>query len=58
MSDSGFWLLGREGALADCGFARGRKVYVSFGGLLLYLEGPYRNLTALRIEHVYLCLKK
>ena len=36
----------------------GRKVYVSFGGLLLFLEGPYKNLTPLRIDYVYLCMKK
>lgn len=36
----------------------GRKVYVSFGGLLLYMEGPYKNLTPLRIDYVYLCMKK
>lgn len=36
----------------------GRKVYVSFGGLLLYIEGPYKNLTPLRIDYVYLCIKK
>ena len=35
-----------------------RKVYVSFGGLLLFLEGPYKNLTPLRIDYVYLCMKK
>lgn len=34
------------------------KVYVSFGGLLLYIEGPYRKLTPLRIDHVYLLLKR
>ncbi|KAM0797094.1 DNA-directed RNA polymerase II subunit H, partial [Usnea florida] len=34
------------------------KVYVSFGGLLLFLEGPYKNLTPLRIDYVYLCMKK
>ncbi|KAL9069985.1 MAG: hypothetical protein Q9161_005158 [Pseudevernia consocians] len=34
------------------------KVYVSFGGLLLYMEGPYKNLTPLRIDYVYLCVKK
>lgn len=36
----------------------GRKVFVSFGGLLLYMEGPYKNLTPLRIDYVYLCMKK
>ena len=35
-----------------------RKVYVSFGGLLLFIEGPYKNLTPLRIDYVYLCMKK
>ncbi|PSK59449.1 DNA-directed RNA polymerases I, II, and III subunit RPABC3 [Elsinoe australis] len=34
------------------------KVYVSFGGLLMYLEGPYRKLTGLRVEWVYLLLKR
>jgi len=34
------------------------KVYVSFGGLLLYLEGPYKKLTPLRIDYVYLLIKK
>ncbi|KAI4131556.1 MAG: hypothetical protein LQ347_002931 [Umbilicaria vellea] len=34
------------------------KVFVSFGGLLLYIEGPYKKLTPLRIEYVYLLLKK
>ncbi|EON60985.1 DNA-directed RNA polymerase II subunit H [Coniosporium apollinis CBS 100218] len=34
------------------------KVYVSFGGLLLYLEGPYKRLTPLRIDYVYLLMKK
>ncbi|KAL9637166.1 MAG: hypothetical protein Q9164_002354 [Protoblastenia rupestris] len=34
------------------------KVFVSFGGLLLYMEGPYKNLSGLRQDYVYLCLKK
>ncbi|KAL8960562.1 MAG: hypothetical protein Q9183_005442, partial [Haloplaca sp. 2 TL-2023] len=34
------------------------KVYVSFGGLLLYIQGPYRKLTPLRIDYVYLLIKK
>ncbi len=34
------------------------KVYVSFGGLLLYMDGPYAVLNALRIDHVYLLMKK
>ncbi|EXJ76773.1 DNA-directed RNA polymerase I, II, and III subunit RPABC3 [Cladophialophora psammophila CBS 110553] len=34
------------------------KVYVSFGGLLLYMDGPYAMLNALRIDQVYLLMKK
>ncbi|KAJ5697750.1 RNA polymerase Rpb8 [Penicillium malachiteum] len=33
-------------------------VFVSFGGLLLYLEGAYKKLAPLKIDHVYLLLKK
>ncbi|KAI9713150.1 MAG: DNA-directed RNA polymerases I, II, and III subunit RPABC3 [Bogoriella megaspora] len=34
------------------------NAYVSFGGLLLWLKGPYKKLTGLRIDYVYLLLKK
>jgi len=34
------------------------KVYVSFGGLLLCLDGPYKKLSPLRIDNVYMLLKK
>ncbi|KAF2873449.1 RNA polymerase Rpb8 [Massariosphaeria phaeospora] len=34
------------------------KFYASFGGLLLFLEGPYKKLTSLKIEYVYMLLKK
>ena len=57
-----------SGVLVDLGMEMGdganvcvgvdRKVYVSFGGLLLFLEGPYKNLTPLRIDYLYLCMKK
>lgn len=55
-----------DGTVSDLGllkesannFGRNRKVYVSFGGLLLYLEGPYKRLTPLRIDYVYLLMKK
>ncbi|KAJ5159908.1 RNA polymerase Rpb8 [Penicillium canariense] len=33
-------------------------VLASFGGLLLYLVGPYKKTAPLRIDHVYLLLKK
>ncbi|KAJ5952287.1 RNA polymerase Rpb8 [Penicillium vulpinum] len=42
-----------EGATKDT-----MAVFVSFGGLLLYLEGPYKKLAPLRIDYVYLLLKK
>jgi len=34
------------------------QVFVSFGGLLLYINGPYKKLTPLRVDHVYLLMKK
>ncbi|KAK5947669.1 DNA-directed RNA polymerases I, II, and III subunit RPABC3 [Knufia obscura] len=34
------------------------KVYISFGGLLMYLDGPYNSLAALRVDYVYLLMKK
>ncbi|EGP84402.1 unnamed protein product [Zymoseptoria tritici ST99CH_1A5] len=34
------------------------KVYISFGGLLLSLNGPYKKLSPLKIEYVYMLLKK
>lgn len=34
------------------------KVYVSFGGLLCMLEGPYKKLSPLKIEYVYMLLRK
>ncbi|KAF2200091.1 DNA-directed RNA polymerases i, ii, and iii 145 kDa polypeptide [Delitschia confertaspora ATCC 74209] len=34
------------------------KVYCSFGGLLLFIEGPFKKLTSLRIDYVYMLLKK
>ncbi|KAJ5893607.1 DNA-directed RNA polymerase i ii and iii [Penicillium taxi] len=42
-----------EGATKDT-----MAVFVSFGGLLLNLEGPYKKLSPLRIDHMYLLLKK
>ncbi|KAL9625255.1 MAG: hypothetical protein Q9160_000657 [Pyrenula sp. 1 TL-2023] len=34
------------------------KVFVSFGGLLLYMEGPYKKLNPLHMDNVYLLVKK
>lgn len=34
------------------------KVYMSFGGLLFVIQGPYKKLTGLKIEHLYLLVKK
>lgn len=33
-------------------------VYVSFGGLLLCLEGGYRNLSSLKQENIYLLIRR
>lgn len=35
-----------------------RKYYASFGGLLLYIEGPFRKLTGLKIDNIYMLLKR
>ena len=35
-----------------------RNVYTSFGGLLMALHGPYKKLTSLRVDYVYLLVKK
>ncbi|KAI8631959.1 DNA-directed RNA polymerases and 3 polypeptide [Xylariaceae sp. FL1651] len=34
------------------------RAYISFGGLLMMLEGPYPKLTPLRVENTYLLVKK
>lgn len=34
------------------------KAYISCGGLLMSLEGPYKKLTPLRVEYTYLLVKK
>ncbi|KAI0429584.1 DNA-directed RNA polymerases and 3 polypeptide [Xylaria sp. FL1042] len=34
------------------------RAYISFGGLLLMLEGPYAKLTPLRVDNTYLLVKK
>ncbi|EWC47905.1 hypothetical protein DRE_02787 [Drechslerella stenobrocha 248] len=34
------------------------KAFVSFGGLLLYLEGSAKKLTTLKHEYIYLLVKK
>ncbi|ETN41835.1 uncharacterized protein HMPREF1541_03772 [Cyphellophora europaea CBS 101466] len=34
------------------------NVYISFGGLLMYLHGPFEKLKAFRMDSVYLLLKK
>lgn len=35
-----------------------RNAYVSFGGLLMSLQGPVKKLTPLRVDNVYLLIKK
>ena len=34
-----------------------RKYYASFGGLLLYMEGPHKKLNALKIDNMYMLVK-
>lgn len=34
------------------------NAYVSFGGLLLELKGPVKKLTPLRVDNVYLLIKR
>ncbi|KAF1945238.1 DNA-directed RNA polymeras-like proteines i [Clathrospora elynae] len=33
------------------------KYFASFGGLLLYMEGPYKKLNGLKIDDIYMLLK-
>jgi hypothetical protein len=35
-----------------------RKYHASFGGLLLYMEGPYKKLNGLKIDTVYMLVKR
>ncbi|KAF2103209.1 RNA polymerase [Rhizodiscina lignyota] len=42
----------------DEGEGENIKMYASFGGLLLFIEGPYKRLTPLRIDYLYLLMKK
>jgi DNA-directed RNA polymerase I, II, and III subunit RPABC3 len=34
------------------------KTYLSFGGLLMSLNGPYKKLTPLRVDYIYLLIRK
>ncbi|TGZ84632.1 RNA polymerase [Ascodesmis nigricans] len=34
------------------------KVYASFGGLLLFIEGPHKRLSPLKHDYIYLLMKK
>ena len=33
------------------------KYFASFGGLLLYMEGPHRKLSGLKIDDIYMLIK-
>lgn len=35
-----------------------RSVYISYGGMLMNLEGPYRKLSKLAHDNVYLLIRK
>ncbi|EME40704.1 hypothetical protein DOTSEDRAFT_47000 [Dothistroma septosporum NZE10] len=49
---------GKVYRVEDVGEGDQIKVYISFGGLLLCLQGPYKKLSPLKIDYVYLLLKK
>ncbi|GAP91988.1 putative RNA polymerase Rpb8 [Rosellinia necatrix] len=34
------------------------RAYISFGGLLMKIEGPYAKMTPLRVENTYLLVKR
>ena len=55
LNDIPLWDLAQR---VDVGRTSGSKVFVSFGGLLLYMIGPYKKLTSLRHDHVYMLIKK
>jgi hypothetical protein len=38
--------------------AYGRSVYISYGGMLMNLEGSYRKLSKLAHDNVYLLIRK
>lgn len=49
------WIIGNLSWLAN---KDNSKAYISFGGLLMSLEGPYKKLTPLRVDYVYLLARK
>ena len=46
------------GTCYTLGELRAIREFCDDSGLLLYIEGPYKKLTPLRMDHVYLLLKK
>ncbi len=53
LCESGSWWSVMEG----CVLTLRRKYFASFGGLLLYIEGPFKKLTGLKIDNIYMLLK-
>lgn len=49
-------LPGKDGAVEQP-LTTGRKYFASFGGLLLYMEGPHRKLSGLKIDDIYMLVK-
>lgn len=47
-----------EQARADSNRENYSKAYISFGGLLMMLEGPSKKLLPLRVDNTYLLVKK
>lgn len=44
-------------AMSDWLLTACRKYFASFGGLLLYMEGPHRKLSGLKIDDIYMLVK-
>ncbi|EER24233.1 DNA-directed RNA polymerases I, II, and III subunit RPABC3 [Coccidioides posadasii str. Silveira] len=57
-NDYDYVCYGKVYRFEDSSTAGNMAVFVSFGGLLLYLDGPYKKLNPLRIDYVYLLIKK
>lgn len=53
-----YWAVGMSGRGDGIVLMLGSKCFTSFGGLLMALEGPYKKLTPLRVDYVYMLLKK
>lgn len=58
MDDYDYVMHGTVYKFQDQGAGENVQVYVSFGGLLLCLEGEYRTLAGLKQENLYLLMRR